>query len=140
MLLCADLVLALAPGIAAVLAGSALWGLHMACTQGLLATLVADAAPAELRGTAFGCFNLLTGVALLIASIVAGQLWDAVGALALFLRAPCSRHLPCSPAGPAATAHRDLAGFTCGGCRQSARTGNRRRPRHWPHAHPFECQ
>ena len=85
LLVCADLVLAFAPGVAAVLVGSALWGLHMACTQGLLATLVADAAPAELRGTAFGCFNLLTGVALLVASIVAGRLWDSVGASGTFL-------------------------------------------------------
>jgi MFS family permease len=85
LLVCADLVLAFAPGVAAVLVGSALWGLHMACTQGLLATLVTDAAPAELRGTAFGCFNLLTGVALLVASIVAGRLWDSVGASGTFL-------------------------------------------------------
>ena len=85
VLVLADLVLAFAPGIAGALSGAALWGLHMAFTQGLLATLVADGAPAELRGTAFGMFNLLTGGALLIASVVAGRLWDTVGAHGTFL-------------------------------------------------------
>jgi MFS family permease len=61
-------------------AGVALWGLHMAMTQGLLATMVADTAPADLRGTAYGFFNLLSGVALLLASGVAGLLWDRFGA------------------------------------------------------------
>ena len=60
---------------ATVLAGAALWGLHMGLTQGLLAALVADAAPADLRGTAFGVFNLVCGVALLVASALAGWLW-----------------------------------------------------------------
>jgi MFS family permease len=85
ILVLADLVLAYAPGVAGALAGAALWGLHMAFTQGLLATLVADSAPHELRGTAFGVFNLLTGAALLVASIVAGRLWDIVGARGTFL-------------------------------------------------------
>jgi MFS family permease len=62
-----------------------LWGLHMGFTQGLLAALVADAAPAELRGTAFGMFHLITGVAMLAASIIAGALWDAVGPTGTFL-------------------------------------------------------
>ncbi len=85
VLVVADLVLAYAQGVLGSLAGAALWGLHMAFTQGLLAALVADSAPAELRGTAFGLFNLLTGVALLIASILAGRLWDTVGARGTFL-------------------------------------------------------
>ena len=85
VLVLADLVLALAPGIGGALGGAALWGLHMACTQGLLAALVADTAPERLRGTAFGMFNLLTGAALLLASIIAGRLWDAVGARGTFL-------------------------------------------------------
>jgi MFS family permease len=85
LLIGADLVLALAPGIPGVTLGVALWGLHMGFTQGLLATLVADTSPAELRGTAFGVFNLLTGGALLAASIVAGMLWDRLGAQATFL-------------------------------------------------------
>ncbi len=59
--------------------GVALWGLHMGLTQGLLSALVADTAPAELRGTAFGMFNLVSGVALLAASIIAGALWDMIG-------------------------------------------------------------
>jgi MFS family permease len=62
----------------------ALWGLHMGLTQGLLAALVADVAPAALRGTAFGAFNLASGVALLLASAGAGALWDAFGAAAAF--------------------------------------------------------
>ena len=78
-LIASDLVLARAEGPAAVLAGAALWGLHMGLTQGLLAALVASAAPAYLRGTAFGVFNLVAGVALLVASVLAGFLWDAYG-------------------------------------------------------------
>ena len=62
-----------------------LWGLHMGFSQGLLSALIADTAPPELRGTAFGMFNLMTGVALLAASIIAGTLWDAVGPQATFL-------------------------------------------------------
>jgi MFS family permease len=85
LLIAADVVLAFAPGIAILAAGVALWGLHMGFTQGLLAALIADTAPAELRGTAFGMFNLLTGAALLAASILAGALWDAVGPKGTFL-------------------------------------------------------
>lgn len=84
-LVLADLVLAFAPGIGGVAVGVALWGLHMGFTQGLLATLVADASPPELRGTAFGMFNLLTGGALLAASVVAGLLWDNIGARGTFV-------------------------------------------------------
>jgi MFS family permease len=85
VLILADLTLAFAPGTGGALGGAALWGLHLAFTQGLLAALVADTAPPELRGTAFGMFNLLTGAALLAASIVAGRLWDTVGARGTFL-------------------------------------------------------
>ncbi|MFN3655746.1 MAG: MFS transporter [Pseudolabrys sp.] len=85
LLILADLALAIGDGIALVLAGVALWGLHMGLTQGLLAALVADAAPEELRGTAFGVFNMVTGVAMLAASIIAGALWDAVGPAGTFL-------------------------------------------------------
>ena len=80
VLIAADLVLATATGWAAVLVGVALWGLHLGLTQGLLAKLVADTAPIELRGTAFGFFNLLSGLALLLSSILAGLLWDSFGA------------------------------------------------------------
>jgi MFS family permease len=79
LLVAADVVLAVASGVLGVMIGVALWGLHMGFTQGLLAALVADAAPPELRGTAFGVFNLLTGIALLAASVIAGALWDALG-------------------------------------------------------------
>jgi MFS family permease len=85
LLILADLALALGSGIAAIGAGVALWGLHMGLTQGVLATLIADTAPAELRGTAFGLFNLVTGIAMLVASLVAGALWDALGPSATFL-------------------------------------------------------
>ncbi len=85
MLVAADLALALIDGLPGLGLGVALWGLHMGMTQGLLATLVADAAPAELRGTAFGVFNLAGGLALLVASVVAGALWDAFGSHATFL-------------------------------------------------------
>jgi MFS family permease len=80
----ADLVLACAASVPVVLAGAALWGLHMALTQGLLAKLVADSAPAELLGTAFGIFHFATGIALLLASVVAGSLWSALGPAATF--------------------------------------------------------
>jgi len=85
LLLVADLVLAFGTNVAAVVAGTALWGLHMGLTQGLLASLVADTAPADLRGTAFGMFNLITGIATLAASIVAGALWDAIGPSGTFM-------------------------------------------------------
>jgi MFS family permease len=78
-LLTADIVLAQADGRVMVLVGAALWGLHMGLTQGLLAALVAASAPAHLRGTAFGIFNLVCGVALLVASGLAGWLWDVYG-------------------------------------------------------------
>lgn len=78
-LVLADVVLAGAANGAAVLAGAALWGLHMGLTQGLMSKLVADAAPVDLRGTAFGVFNLVTGGATLLASVIAGALWSALG-------------------------------------------------------------
>lgn len=73
------------PGLTGAFAGIALWGLHMALSQGLLAKLVADRAPESLRGTAYGVFNLATGVALLLASVTAGLLWDLVGPNATFV-------------------------------------------------------
>jgi MFS family permease len=85
LLVAADLVLAFTSGIAGVAVGVALWGLHMGFTQGLLATLVADTAPPELRGTAYGIFNLLSGLALLVASVLAGALWGSSGSQATFL-------------------------------------------------------
>ncbi|WP_149587363.1 MFS transporter [Tabrizicola flagellatus] len=85
LLIAADLVLALAPGFAGLALGIALWGLHMGLTQGLLSALVAEAVPAELRGTAFGMFNLVTGAALLLASVIAGALWQGLGSEATFL-------------------------------------------------------
>jgi predicted MFS family arabinose efflux permease len=79
LLVAADIALGLLPSIAGVAFGVVLWGLHMGLTQGLLAALIADTSPAELRGTAYGFFNLLGGLAMLAASVIAGALWDAAG-------------------------------------------------------------
>jgi MFS family permease len=80
VLFAADLVLATNDHWGVVITGVALWGVHMGITQGLLATMVADTAPADLRGTAYGLFNLVSGIAMLVASGVAGLLWDRLGA------------------------------------------------------------
>jgi MFS family permease len=80
VLIAADLALAYGDSLGAVFLGVLLWGLHMGMTQGLLATMVADSAPADLRGTAFGLFNLLAGLTMLVASVLAGLLWDRLGA------------------------------------------------------------
>ncbi len=85
LLIAADLVLASSSHWVVILCGVAIWGLHMGMTQGLLAVMVADTAPADLRGTAFGMFNLVSGLALLVASVLAGLLWDGFGAPATFL-------------------------------------------------------
>jgi MFS family permease len=85
VLIAADLVLASGGDTPTLLAGVALWGVHMGMTQGLLATMVADTAPADLRGTAFGMFNLVSGVAMLVASALAGLLWDTFGARFTFI-------------------------------------------------------
>jgi len=84
-LIASDVVLAFAANTAGVLVGAGLWGLHMALTQGLLAALVAATAPPDLRGTAFGVFGLACGVALLVASALAGYLWQAIGPSATFI-------------------------------------------------------
>ncbi|AMO50880.1 MFS transporter [Kosakonia oryzendophytica] len=84
VLILADIALALSQHWSMLLLGIALWGVHMGMTQGLLATMVAQTAPAELRGTAFGMFNLLSGIALLLASLGAGILWETHGAASTF--------------------------------------------------------
>lgn len=85
VLIVADIVLAQAAGIMTVMAGAAFWGLHMGMTQGLLSALVAGAAPAELRGTAFGIFHLVSGAALLCGNTFAGILWDRTGPSGTFV-------------------------------------------------------
>lgn len=85
VLMVADVVLAVTHEIWIVMLGVGLWGLHMGMTQGLLATMVADAAPSELRATAFGLFNFASGIALLLASLVAGFLWEQIGPSATFI-------------------------------------------------------
>jgi MFS family permease len=84
VLIASDLVLALASHWAALGLGVALWGVHMGMTQGLLAAMVADTAPEDLRGTAYGFFNLLSGIAMLISSLIAGLLWDSFGSAFTF--------------------------------------------------------
>ena len=84
LLVLADLALAWSATVGPVLLGVALWGLHMGFSQGILATLVADTTPAELKGTAFGLFNLVSGVALLLASGIAGWLWQTYDAATTF--------------------------------------------------------
>lgn len=84
LLILADLVLAYAESVTMVLLGVALWGLHMGFSQGILAALVADTTPKDLKGTAFGLFNLVSGVALLLASVLAGWLWQVYGAAVTF--------------------------------------------------------
>ena len=84
-LIMADLALALLPSLTGAFIGIALWGAHMALTQGLLTKLVADNVPPELRGSAYGFFNFGTGIALLFASLIAGIVWDRFGAEATFL-------------------------------------------------------
>ena len=91
MLIGADVVLAYSNEWTWVWLGVSLWGLHMGITQGLLATMVADAAPEDLRGTAFGFFNLVSGVALM-ASALAGLLWDQFGAPDVYRRRSVQRN------------------------------------------------
>lgn len=79
LLIVADVILGLTNSVWLVGMGVVLWGLHMGFTQGLLAALIADTAPADMRGTAFGMFNLVTGVAMLLASVLAGWLWQSYG-------------------------------------------------------------
>lgn len=87
VLVISNVILAAAETPALTLLGTALWGLHMGLTEGIFTAMVADAAPAELRGTAFGVFNFLRGVLLLFASVIAGLLWDRVGPPATFVTA-----------------------------------------------------
>lgn len=83
-LLVSDVVLALASHLVMVFAGVVLWGLHMGFTQGLLAAMVTDVSPERLRGTALGLFNLVSGIVMLAASLLAGLLWDRIGPIGTF--------------------------------------------------------
>lgn len=107
MLVAADLVVASGTSWFALFGGVALWGVHVGMTQGLLATMVADTAPEDLRGTAYGVFNLVSGLAMLVASTLAGALWDTFvasstfytgGALALLSWHPGRRSAPAESA------------------------------------------
>jgi MFS family permease len=79
-LIAADVMLGLSSHLTGIFIGIVLWGLHMGLTQGLLSAMVADTAPADLRGTAYGFFNLCSGIAMLAASVLAGELWERLGA------------------------------------------------------------
>jgi MFS family permease len=94
LLVAADLLLAARPSIVTVGAGVAVWGLHMGFTQGILAAMVAEASPSALRGTAFGVFNLIAGVCMLLASAMAGWLWDRYGAPVTFMTGAVLAALP----------------------------------------------
>ena len=83
-LIAADISLGFATNLLVLALGVGLWGLHMGFTQGLLAAMVTDTAPHQLRGTAYGVYNLVSGIAMLIASVIAGVLWDRFGASATF--------------------------------------------------------
>jgi len=85
LLVLADLVLAQSSSVITMMLGVALWGLHMGFSQGILASLVADKSPRELKGTAFGIFNLVSGVCMLMASVLAGGLWQNIGSDSTFL-------------------------------------------------------
>ncbi|MBC3881443.1 MFS transporter [Undibacterium sp. LX40W] len=85
ILIAADLLFAFSISWQGLIAGVILWGVHMGMTQGLLSSMVATHAPADLRGTAFGMFNLVSGVCLLVASLIAGLLWENLGAKFTFL-------------------------------------------------------
>jgi MFS family permease len=84
LLIAADIILALATGVWAVMLGVAIWGMHLAASQGTLSALIADTAPNTLRATAFGLFSLSSGVATLLASIIAGAMWVSIGASSTF--------------------------------------------------------
>ena len=79
-LVAADVMLGLSSHLTGIFIGILLWGLHMGLTQGLLSAMVAGTAPAALRGTAYGFFNLCSGIAMLAASVLAGELWEHLGA------------------------------------------------------------
>jgi MFS family permease len=79
LLIMADLLLAWTDSPSIVLVGVALWGLHMGCTQGILAAMIAEVTPPELKGTAFGLFHLASGLFMLLASVIAGWLWETYG-------------------------------------------------------------
>ena len=116
-LIVADMVLAASNHWGVVLIGVALWGVHMGITQGLFATMVADTAPADLRGTAYGFFNLVCGMALLVASVVAGLLWDRFGATVTFHAGAvfcvvALAGLACQSIGPSSKASRSSADTT----------------------------
>jgi len=84
-LIAGNVILAETGNFLGLVIGTALWGAHMALTQGIFARMIADSAPEELRATSFGAFWFVTGIATLFASLGAGWLWDRQGSSATFL-------------------------------------------------------
>ena len=85
VLIAGDLVLAYSDSWPGLVAGVALWGAHMALTQGIFSRMIADSAPEHLRATSFGAFWFVSGIATLLASLGAGMLWDRHGPSATFV-------------------------------------------------------
>ncbi|ALX12794.1 MFS transporter [Burkholderia cepacia JBK9] len=94
LLMAADLILGVGRSVPAVFVGVAVWGLHMGLTQGILAAMVSDTSPATLRGTAFGVFNLLGGLCMLLASAIAGVVWERFGSSATFFAGAALAFVP----------------------------------------------
>lgn len=86
-LIAADLVIGLGHSILPVFVGGALWGCHLALTQGVFSKIVAEFTPSDLRGTGFAIFDLGRGIAFVIANTVAGYWWKASGPSATFFSA-----------------------------------------------------
>ncbi|HPC46784.1 MAG TPA: MFS transporter, partial [Deltaproteobacteria bacterium] len=89
VLAASNLVMAVSGSPLTAALGVAMWGLHLGLTQGILASLVADTSPEDLKGSAFGLFSLASGVAMLAASLTAGLLWDLWGPQATFIAGAC---------------------------------------------------
>lgn len=87
VLVAAQLVLTVTDGPIGVLVGALFWGLHLGMTQGVLAAMIVDHAPADLRGTAFGVFHVASGLAVLVGSFGAGWIWDQLGSTTMFATA-----------------------------------------------------
>jgi MFS family permease len=76
ILVLADIILALTNSVGWMFVGIIFWGIHLGMTQGLLLAMISKLSPLELRGTSFGLFHAISGVALLTASLIAGYLWQ----------------------------------------------------------------
>ncbi len=80
LLALANLLFAYAENYRILAAGIVLFGMHLGATQGIFSTIISEIAPSEVRATAFGIFNFFSGLALLASGLVAGSLWEYMGA------------------------------------------------------------